>query len=586
MNIQDMIKRGYFPTEIPPEFSPSDFSAAIPSLTATDPGKWTRPVEMNLARPGTLRRRLAIPNPFSQLRLVRECAASWATLDAHVKTSRISLSRPVINTSATGRALRFSTPFGARATERVLRMGRARYTLRTDINDFYGSLYTHSLEWALHTKAHAKANLSARGPRLLGGKIDNAVRNGQDGQTKGIPVGPDTSLLLAEIVLTAIDEDLVSAFPNTANWSIRLLDDLEFFAETRGEAEDVLMKWDSLLHGYDLTLNPRKTQIIEGPVPSEASWKVSLSQFNLRRDTDAKLANDLQSFFSRAFELSREYPDEAVLTYAIGSVHPRPVTEKSWKIFQHLLMASVTAEPSSIRHVSYVFKNAATIGLPMQSGIIADTLNGICYHHAPLEHGSEVAWSLHILRTLGLPLSSQAASRIARMQDNASLLLLQEFVQRNAITGTVPDLSDVLTRAEDPDAWQSEDWLLGYEFARNGWSNPTGFQAQPHWKELLTLGIAFFHTATPPSTTTATPSTSTPATPPTPATTPPSTPVTPPPSTPATPTTPPPATTTSPTPATPVTPPSSPATGEIGGSQHVVISPVVEDSESPPESSY
>jgi len=377
-------------------------------------------------------------------------------------------------------------------------MGRARFTLLTDINNFYGSLYTHSLEWALHTKAYAKANVAAKGPRLLGGKLDGAVRRGQDGQTKGVPVGPDTSLILAEIVLSAIDKELVAAFPAGARWAIRLLDDLEFFAESRSEAEDVLMKWDSLLHAYDLSLNPRKTEIIEGPLPPEASWKVALSQLRLRRDTDLKLANDLRSFFSRAFELSRSHPDEAVLTYAINSIHPRPMGAESWKTFQHLLMASVTAEPSSIRHVSYILKSALAKGLSIESDVIIDTLSGLCCHHAPLEHGSEVSWSLHILRTLGLPLSSQAASRIVKMQDNASQLLLREFIHRNAVTGVLPDLSHVIERAEDPNAWQSEDWLLGYEFARNDWSDARTFEAQDHWKELLRLGVSFFRTATPP----------------------------------------------------------------------------------------
>ena len=32
--------------------------------------------------------------------------------------------------------------------------------VRADISQFYGSLYTHSLPWALHTKAVAKASSS------------------------------------------------------------------------------------------------------------------------------------------------------------------------------------------------------------------------------------------------------------------------------------------------------------------------------------------------------------------------------------------------------------------------------------------
>jgi hypothetical protein len=47
-----------------------------------------------------------------------------------------------------------------------------------DISEFYHSIYTHSISWALHTKSVAKANLRTRKPivadRLLGGCSDNS----------------------------------------------------------------------------------------------------------------------------------------------------------------------------------------------------------------------------------------------------------------------------------------------------------------------------------------------------------------------------------------------------------------------------
>ena len=253
----DALARGYLPRELPPVFSSRTFATAAPLLAAAVPNDWTIPVALNLARPGTLRRHLAIPNPFSQMTLVAACSMNWSILDTHLHRSNISLTRPVL--SSTGRALGFRVPFPDRASERVKRMGRARYTLRSDISECYRSIYTHSIEWALHTKAVAKANLASRGSRLLGGVLDSSLRNGQDGQTKGLPIGPDTSLLLAEIILCAIDEQLQRRYPQTYDFCTRFVDDLEFSAQSQGEAEDVLSAWDSLLNSYDLSLNPTKT---------------------------------------------------------------------------------------------------------------------------------------------------------------------------------------------------------------------------------------------------------------------------------------------------------------------------------------
>lgn len=494
LKVHDMLSRGYFPVEIPPSFSSTDFADRALALKASVPKKdWVKPAELNLARPGLLRRRLSIPNPFSQLELVKKCSTDWLMLESHLIKSQISLSRPKVSAGKL-RGLEFRVPMGDRASERLSRMWRGRFVVRADINDFYASIYTHSLEWALHTKAAAKANVGPNSTPTLGGRIDQIVKNGQDGQTKGIPVGPDTSLLLAELILCEIDSQLVAAMPQAASSAIRLVDDIEFYARTRSEAEDFLTAWDSRLHGYDLSLNPKKTEIIEGPVPNEAPWSVILSQFRFRQETDAKLARDMQRFFARAFELTSGYPDDPVLSYAISRVRGLPMDKLSWRTLQHAMLASITAEPSTLRFVAPILGAAFVMGRELDKGRISDTLNQLCWYHAPFEHGSEVAWSLHILRMLALEVDLSAAERIAQMQDNSSLLLLLDFVARKAISGS-PDMSAALARASHPLAYRSEDWLLGYEATRNGWIGTKHFSTQSHWQELLKADVSFFRAA-------------------------------------------------------------------------------------------
>lgn len=498
LDIRDSLVRGYFPRELPPAFSTLDFGNAALALKATGPaGKWTKPVEINLARPGSLRRRLAVPNPFSQLHLVKECSAAWPTIDAHLSGSSISLSRPTIAAPSDERAISFRTPFADRPSKRLERMWRSRFTVRADISDCYGSIYTHSLEWALHTKAIAKANIGKGKKKLLGSSLDTAVRNAQDGQTKGIPVGPDTSFLLAEIILCSIDVKLQQSMPQVKSSAIRLMDDIEFFAQTRAEAEDFLTTWDSELHSYGLSLNPRKTEIVEGPISHDFSWRIDLSQFSFRSSQgDKKLANDVRGFFARAFALAREHPDDSILSYAIARVGSLDMASDSWEAFQSSMLAAATADPSCLRHVSREFTRAKNAGMKLNKSMIEKTLNQICVYHAPFEHGSEVSWSLHILMNLGLRLESRAAKLVAQMQDNCCLLLLIDFVKSGGIFGHRPDISSIEVRAEHSLAPYSEDWLLGYEMCRNGWTGGASFKKEAHWNELLNAKVAFF---TPPS---------------------------------------------------------------------------------------
>lgn len=487
---EELLARGYLPKELPPSFASSDFAGASSSLNASPPNEWTQPVIVNLARPGNLRRRLAIPNPFAQKRLADECEAGWSTLEAHLKKSRISLSRPGYR--PLGRALPVRYTPSARVARQVERMSRARFTLRSDVSGFYGSIYTHSIEWALHSKAAAKAAKKGKGMKSLGALLDEAVRAGQDGQTKGVPIGPDTSLLLSELILCEIDSRLQNRFPAAANYCTRFMDDLEFYAASRSEAEALLLEWDRSLSSYDLALNAAKTRIVEGPIPPERPWRAQLAQFTLRDETDVKLANDLRSLFSLAFELHARYPTEYVLGYTIQRVVPRPQGRKSWAAFAQLCQAAIIADPSCLQIVAKVFASAGRAGLRINKRALAQAMNEMCSYHAPFEHGSEVAWSLSIIRDHGLAVSEESASLVAGMRDNCSLLLLWDLVNSGHVEGGGPDMTSAVQRAEHTDAWKSEDWLLAYEACRRGWANDKEFRKQAHWNELLKLGVAFF----------------------------------------------------------------------------------------------
>jgi len=290
-----LLERGYFPRELPPCFTTAPFAAFIArsrgSLPSAPLQRWTRSVAYNLGRPGGLRRPLKIPNPFSHLVLAEEIERHWAVLDTHFRSAKASASRPRV-TRVLGRAVVPRLRIGELPKLRARRWRGARYFLRTDINQFYSSIYTHSIPWALHSKATAKANLG-KAP-LPGDQIDRAARTQQWGQTVGIPIGPDTSLILSEAILTAVDRELVSRSSSVLPvfHGFRYIDDYELPFQNLTQAEAVLVDLQAILSEFELTLNPRKTSIREMPVPLESSWALELSRFSVR-DTPRGQTNDL-----------------------------------------------------------------------------------------------------------------------------------------------------------------------------------------------------------------------------------------------------------------------------------------------------
>ena len=501
MQVADTMAHGYLPQELPPSFTSRPFAAVSGSLTASPPRDWTNPVVLNLARPGSLRRRLSIPNPFSELALVMECSNGWTEIQALLTQSPISLSRPIIDPTKR-RSLCAHKTLSERVEERAYRMNRARYVFASDVSECYSSIYTHSIEWALHGKEASKRRLSTlpKPADPLGARLDAAVRHGQEGQTKGIPISPDSSLVLAEIVLCAIDLELQQEHPSIGPYCLRHIDDIEFFSSSQTEAEDVLLTWQSKLANYGLMVNPSKTKISEAPLALESPWRTTLSQFTIRSTSDRQTANDIYSFFSAAFELARAYRAEPVLGYAVTKAAASVQGPLSWSALEPLLLASFAVEPSCLRYVASALARSELNGRALSAARLEESLNDLCEYHARREHGSEVTWALWTIARFGLSVSQSAAKAVSLMLDNCALILLNDLISQRRIIGTAPDMSVAIGRAEAPGAWRSDDWLLAYEYARNGWASDANIRAATHWKELLDLDVYFFKVpVTPPS---------------------------------------------------------------------------------------
>jgi hypothetical protein len=161
----DMMRSGYFPKELPPVFSTSQFAEFARSWVPTGFTKWTEATTYNLVRSGGLRRPLLIPNPVSFWAIAKECARSWCEISTICADSTFSASKPVLGRDESQRALTADLTNRKRWIRRMELMSSSRFVVRTDVSQFYPSVYTHSIPWALVGKSVAKANFRT-GPLL------------------------------------------------------------------------------------------------------------------------------------------------------------------------------------------------------------------------------------------------------------------------------------------------------------------------------------------------------------------------------------------------------------------------------------
>lgn len=135
------------------------------------------------------------------------------------------------------------------------------YLYDTDIADCYGSIYTHSIAWAIETKEIAKEKRTNKS--LLGNSIDSIIGLMQQGQTNGIPQGSVVMDFIAEIILGYVDEQLSIELTNENidNYKIlRYRDDYRIFVNNPKDGSNILKILSRKLLELGMRLNSAKTK--------------------------------------------------------------------------------------------------------------------------------------------------------------------------------------------------------------------------------------------------------------------------------------------------------------------------------------
>lgn len=199
------------------------------------------------------------------------------------------------------------------------------HLLHTDVTDCYGSLYTHSISWAMHGKEIAK---ESRGKNaLLGDKIDLHIQAGRYGQTNGISQGSVLMDFIAEIVLGYVDEQITSALKGQSDFRIlRYRDDYRIFTNSDERAETILKVISDKLRDVGMRLGVSKTlmntNVVDGSIKPDKLAGIDLQDLG---ETNAKT---IQKQLLRLHAFGRRFPNSGALRRLTGDLHEKIANQK------------------------------------------------------------------------------------------------------------------------------------------------------------------------------------------------------------------------------------------------------------------
>ena len=246
----------------------------------------------------------------------------------------------------------------------------------------------------------------------------------------------------------------------------RAVDDYELAFRSRSEAEAALAKLQSVLLKYELQLNERKTRIVSLPDTLEDSWPTLLRNGEMR--TSRQQVGDLLTLFNTAFGLARTHRDKGILRYAISIANAAEIEADSWPVYQDILLQCAASEPGTLRYVTAELARARDCGKDVDVDGIRELALHLIGKHAPLGHGSEVAWALWLVIVLNISLPAGRLDVLTQFDDPFVPVLALCAEDRGLISGRRVDRTywEMLTTKEGLD---TRHWLLAYESAVQGW---------------------------------------------------------------------------------------------------------------------
>lgn len=490
--LEKLLSKGYFPKEVLPPFSTEKYAHAIatnydslPPLFRT--GKFISKCAIhNISRKGTLRRKLGIPNPINFYRLSETITENWHDIYTCASKSKISLTTP--DPSSNGnRAFNPKHSLNELPDLHAKLRSKHKYILKTDISRFYHSIYTHSVAWTYHTKDIAKKNRSSS---LFGNVLDKNSQDSQDGQTIGIPIGPDTSLIIAESLLSNIDLKLSEKGISNG---LRYIDDYFLGFNTIGEAESALTIMQELLNEYELALNPLKTEIIQLPIEFEPLAISELRAFSFR-DTIGGQKSDLIHYFNIAFKAANDMPTESILKYAVSRTFEVNVTTENYPVFESFILQCVTADSSTLKYTVNQLIKYKRIGYSQNTESISHILRQLAITESSLGHGNEVAYCLWLYLILNIQIPKDVVDNVVSMRDPFVAILLCDCRQKNLMNFT-PDFS-IYEEMMVMEELLGDMWIFVYEMLAKGWFQPVSNQNPINQNEcyrfLLNSGVFFY----------------------------------------------------------------------------------------------
>ncbi len=435
-DLKRIIDRGLLPENLPSVVTSKGlwphFDVETPSYLITS-NRVGRTSPFNASKRGFQRRLFGLPHPAFLYDQALFLTKHWDAIAQLFDTSPGSLSRPSF--PIVGPRSTRITSHSALPRARLEAFSRFKYCLVTDVSRCFPSVYTHSLPWAIHGKEASKADTKVNSAGIFGNRLDFAIRQGQDRQTMGIPVGPDTSRVASEIILSAVDREFLVRSGSKRVTYRRHVDDYWIGGHTIEECERHLQLLREALREYELDINELKTRIVNTSVVFGESWAFEIAD-ELRGAFPffGTPRGDQIATLGKIIDRARSTNDDGVIRHAIRKLDEQHAWDRHWDVLEHFLAQCAVQFHHSFDYVARVVAWRLRRQKSIDNVLWSEVTRTVAGRAASLGRDSEALWSLWLMKELSIKVNKALSSAIIKNNGPIVSALLAHIYAHNLTT--------------------------------------------------------------------------------------------------------------------------------------------------------
>lgn len=233
-----------------------------------------------------------------------------------------------------------------------LKAQQFKYAIYVDITDFYNQIYHHVIENQLN---------ESKFPNAIKKAIMNLLASVTQGVSRGIPIGPHSVHILAEMSLIPVDNSLVTRGIDFCRYS----DDLVMFCDDEIEAQKLIYEIATILDKQQrLTLQNQKTNIY---ISEEF---IKICDENLKDNPIDELEEEM-------INILREYTSGGYASTLVKKIPQEKMAIFSEENIEKLLDKYLEQEQPNFVRIRWFLRKLSIIGTPNAISYISKNINSL-----------------------------------------------------------------------------------------------------------------------------------------------------------------------------------------------------------------